>query len=107
MRSGKLRRVITVQRSTSTVNDFGTPELVWADHCTLRAEVLEQSATESLGDQGAQDEAAIAFHTRFVEGLTAADRVSFQGGFWNIRKITEIGMQRGLELHCTMRQEEA
>jgi SPP1 family predicted phage head-tail adaptor len=101
MMSAKLRRVIRIQRASATVNDAGTPAFAWSDHMTLRAELVRQSTEEFLGDQGARDEAVAIFRTRYVRDVTTRDRVLFQGEAWNIRQISELGSQRGLELRCT------
>ena len=106
MRAGKLRNMIRVQRATMGVNDFGTPSPVWTDHLKLRAEVVERSASEFLTGEGAVDEARIVFRTRFVEDVTRADRVAFDGVNWNIRETAEVGRREGLELRCVADRED-
>lgn len=100
MKSGKLTRVIQVQRVTSSINDFGTPVEVWTDHLRLRAQLVERTATEFINAQGAADKALMVFRTRYVEALTNADRVAFGGQIFNIREISEIDHRKGLELRC-------
>ena len=79
MKSGKLRRVIVVQGFSNTVNEAGTPVLTWADKATLRAEVVQQSTAEFIRGFGASDETVIVFRTRFIAGVTNADRILFGG----------------------------
>jgi SPP1 family predicted phage head-tail adaptor len=98
MKSGSLRHIITVERATSTVDAFGTPTTAWATHATLRAEVKQQTTEEFIRSQGAVDERIVIFSTRFVPGLTNADRVMWQGKAHNIREIGVIGHDRGLEI---------
>lgn len=105
MKSGKLFHFIKVQRSTEGVNEYGTPELVWSDFATLRAERVEQSTEEFLG-AGVGEETAIVFRTRFLDGITNADRVSFRGEPLNLRRVAVIGRNKGLELRCTAIEEE-
>ncbi|WP_127113058.1 phage head closure protein [Shimia sediminis] len=100
MKSGKLRRLIVVQRFTNGVNEYGTPEMVWTDHARLRAEIETRSAAEFINAQGAGDREAIVFRTRFLEGLTGADSVLFAGDRFNIKEVAEIGHRKGLELRC-------
>ena len=100
MKAGKLTRVIRIERSTASVNDYGTPTNTWSVAATLRAEVVERSTEEFLRAQGAVEEAAIVFRTRYASGITNADRVSFDGQSWNIREVSEIGRRQGLELRC-------
>lgn len=100
MRSGKLRRVIAIQRMSNTVNEAGTPVETWTDHASLRAEVIEQSASEFINAQGANDLEAIVFRTRFLAGITSADRVRFRGEDFNIKGVSEVENGRGLEIRC-------
>ena len=50
MRAGTLRRRVTIQQQTSTVDDFGEPEDTWADVATVWASVEDLSAKEALRD---------------------------------------------------------
>ncbi len=100
MRAGKLDRSITIQRETSTVNDYGTPVKVWSDIATLRAEIVQASTEEFIRGWGASDETVIIFRTRYLSGVTLADRIVYGGAAHNLKEIKEIGRRRGLELRC-------
>lgn len=101
MKSGKLTHVLTIQRATHGINPAGTPTTVWADLATLRAEKVEQSTTEFIRNYGAADETVAVFRTRFLAGVTNADRISFDGTTFNIKEIAVQGRNRGLEFRCT------
>lgn len=100
MRSGKLREEIAIQRATATVNDAGTPSMIWASIAVLRAEKVEQSTTEAIRAFGASDEELVVFRARFFDGVTNADRVLWQGNPFNIRQVVPLGHRSGLELRC-------
>lgn len=100
MRAGSLDRVIRLQRSTATLNDAGTPAETWADVATLRAELVQLGAVERVRAYGAAEELGVVFRTRFVAGVTNADRVVFDGRVYNLREVTVIGRNRGLELRA-------
>lgn len=100
MKSGRLVHVLTVQRATHGTNDAGTPTTTWADVATLRAERVEQATTEFIRNYGAADETVIVFRTRFLAGVTNADRIAFEGEAFNIKEISPIGRKRGLEFRC-------
>ena len=100
MKSGKLTHVLTIQRASNGVNDAGTPTTTWADLATLRAERVEQSTTEFIRNYGAADEAVAVFRTRYVAGVTNADRISFGGEAFNIKHIVILGRNRGYEFRC-------
>lgn len=99
MRSGKLDRTITIQRGTNTVNEYGTPTFTWANLATLRAQVV-QSSTEEFIENGAEEKTVIIFRTRFLSGVTTADRIHYLGSDFNIRELKEIGRREGLEIRC-------
>lgn len=107
MRSGKLLHFIEVQRATDAVNEYGAPVRTWAYHAKLRAERVEQSTEEYLRAAGAVDETAIVFRTRYMAGITNADRILFQGSPYNIRVVTVIGRNKGLEFRCTAIEDNA
>mgnify|MGYP001093808054 CR=1 FL=1 len=99
MRAGKLDRTIQIQRFSSAPNDFGTPVETWTDVATLRAQII-QSSTEEFIKDGAVDETAIIFRTRWISGVTTADRIQYEGSQFNIRETREIGRRKGLELRA-------
>lgn len=101
MRSGKLDRTIRIDRfDAGAVNDYGTPEPTYAPLATLRAQVIQSSTEEALSAQGASAETAIIFRTRWLAAVTTADRVHYEGRYFNVRETKEIGRRRGLELRC-------
>lgn len=100
MRAGKLDREITIQRFTSTVDDDGTPVQDWTDVATVRAEIVQASTEEFIRGFGASDETVIIFLTRWLDGITNADRIVYVGNSHNIKETKEIGRRKGLELRC-------
>lgn len=103
MRAGKLDQSITIQRFTNTVDDYGTPVQSWTDTVTVRAQVIQQSTEEFIrGAQGASDETAIIFRTRWIEDITTADRVSFDGEKFNIKELKPIGRRKRLDIRAVM-----
>ena len=98
MRSGRLRHVISIERFTSTVNEYGTPVTTWSKLATLRAQVLQASTDEFIRN-GAVDENVIVFRTRAMEGITNADRIQYRGNTYNIKELKEIE-PRGLEIRA-------
>ncbi|RXV64861.1 head-tail adaptor protein [Roseovarius sp. A46] len=106
MRSGKLRYHIEIQKATTTVDELGTPLASWQTLAFLRAELVQQSTEEFMRNQGASDEDTVVFRTRFVEGITNAERVLFDGVVHNIREIVSDPMRRHLEIRtATVRAE--
>lgn len=100
MRAGKLDKTITLQRFTSTVDEYGTPIEAWADLATVRAQLVQSTTEEFMRGWGASSEAAIVFRIRHIEGITLADRVSYQGRAYDLKEIKELGRREGLDLRC-------
>lgn len=98
MQAGKLSSTITIQRQTETVTASGGVVKTWADLATVRAEIVQQTATEFLAGYGEAEDGTIIFRVRFRPGITTADRVSYAGRVYDLKEIKEIGRKRGLEL---------
>ena len=100
MRAGTLDREITVQRFTTTVDDYGTPVQAWVDVATVRAQLVQQNTEEFIRGFGASDETVVIFRIRWLDGLTNADRVVYGGRIHNLKEIKELGRRNGQELRC-------
>lgn len=100
MRAGKLDRVITIQRFTNTVADDGAPVQTWTDVATVRAQLVQSSTDEYIAGRGAADKAVVIFRIRWLDGITNADRVSYEGTIFNLKETKEIGRRKGLELRA-------
>jgi len=99
--AGTLDRIVTIQRFTSTINDAGTPVETWADIATVRAQLVQATTGEYIvANLGALDKAAMIFIIRWMDGLTNADRISYNGVIYNLKDVAEIGRRVGLELRC-------
>jgi SPP1 family predicted phage head-tail adaptor len=98
MRAGKLDRVITISRSSIVIDAAGTPGREWNDVATLRAELIENAATETIGQAGAVTENLVLFRTRYLAGVTVADMINCEGNPYNIKEVKVIGRRRGLEI---------
>lgn len=99
MKSGALSRVIRIQRASTIINDAGTPAETWADLAELRAELVDLGTVERIR-HGAVDTTGIVFRTRYLAGVTNADRVLFDGQAYNLKSVIVIGRNRALELRA-------
>lgn len=100
MKAGRLTEEVRIERSTSTINEYGTPTSTWAKLAVLRAETVEQTTTEYIRNFGASDEEVVIFRTRFFDGITNADRLVWKGDAFNIQSVATIGRRTGVELRC-------
>eukprot|EP01035_Chromulina_nebulosa_P036820 gene36820-49660_t len=93
-----IEALIRWTRETETVGASGSVLKTWATVATVRAEVVQQTATEFLTGYGEAEDGSIIFRIRYRPGITTADRVSYSGEVFDLKEITEIGRRRGLEL---------
>ena len=70
------------------------------DFATVRAQIIQASTEEYLRAYGEGGNTAIIFRLRWLDGVTVAHHVSFDGKTLNIRETKEIGRRKGLELRC-------
>lgn len=99
MRAGKLDRTITLQRRAET-KDGPRVVTAWTNIATVRAEIVQQSASEFLTGFGEAENGTVIFRIRYLGGVTTADRIMFDGVAHDIKEIAEIGRRRGVELRA-------
>ncbi|MBA8844382.1 SPP1 family predicted phage head-tail adaptor [Ochrobactrum sp. RH1CCR137] len=101
MRAGKLDRVIVIQRHMVIGDDgMGNEILGWGDLVTLRAQIVTASTEEFIRSYGIANDAVMIFRTRYYPSIDPADRIRFDGRLYDIKEVTLIGRNRGLELRC-------
>lgn len=98
MRAGKMDRVIQIETYSSTQDEYGGEVISWLPLATVRAEVIQQSGDEFLAAGGVLSSLAVIFRTRFIEGASVMSRVTFEGRYFNLVEIKEIGRRQGIEL---------
>lgn len=102
IKAGKLDRQITIVREAETVAASGAVSKDWAPVTTTRAELVQRRADEYLTGFGEAEAGGVVFRLRYLAGISAADRVVFDGVSYDIDEIAELGRRRGLELRCTV-----
>ena len=108
MRAGRLDNVITIQRY-NVVGDDGAGNQIreWFVLATMRAQLVKASTEELVRQYGIDSNTLIVFRTRFMAGITTADRVVHDGLLHDIKEIKEIGRRKGLEIGTISRGDEA
>lgn len=99
MRAGGLDRRVTLQRFTTTEDEYGEPIAAWVDLATVFAEVRQQGGREYLAAETIMADRRVVFFIHWFPGLTVLDRVSYGGLIHNIKEVREIGRRDGVELH--------
>lgn len=100
MRAGKLDKIINIESAATTVDPYGTPTTAWVPLATMRAQIVNASTEEFIRGQGASSETAIVFRMRWLDGVTVANRVTYEGNAFDIKETKELGRRRGLDIRC-------
>lgn len=101
MQAGKLDRRITIQRVTTTRDEFNAPVEAWTDLTTVWAsyEPVKDGERYRAGERAA--EISARFQIRYsptVADVTPTDRLVFDRRTYAITHVKEIGRREGLEL---------
>ena len=101
MRAGNLDRTITLLASSEgEPNDAGTVTPSWSITGAYRAAIVTLSTEEFLRLYGEIGETVIVFRTRFLRGVTTANRIGYKAKTFDIKEVKEIGRRDGLEIRC-------
>lgn len=106
MQAGNLDRRITLQRATVTRDEYNAEVSTWATLATVAAsyEPIKDGERFRAGERAA--DMSTRFQVRYssdVSGLTAEDRLIFEGRTYEIEHVKEIGRREGLELTTVAR----
>lgn len=102
IRSGDLRRRITFQTRTTSVDTFGQQGITWADYLSCWADIQPMSGRELISAQALQAETTHEVVIRFRAGIVPAMRVVYQARRFNVLSVIDNDMQhRRLSLLCS------
>ena len=101
MRAGKLQHRIQIQREHTLVADSGLTRKEWLPILTTRADLKQASTDEFLAGPVEMDSNRAVFVIRFpIVAITTADRIAYNGRYYAIDGIMEIGRRRALEIRA-------
>lgn len=93
MRAGKLRHAITIQRKSVTTDEYGGPVESWADVATVAASVEPMAGRELANAQTVNAEITTKITMRYLSGVLASDRITFEGKFYNLQSVVDPEMK--------------
>ena len=106
IRSGRLDKRITIQRKTTTPNDYGELIETWVDLATVWAIYLPARGSERFAAQQQIAEIDTVFRIRYRQGVTAMDRIVYNGRTYDIKAVVDMcGRKDGIELYAKARAE--
>lgn len=101
MRAGRLRHRVTIQSRGETRDADGGSVPAWVDFAVdVPAEFLSGPGREFLAAESIRAETVGRFQMRFLDGVTAAHRVLWNGKVWDIKAppIVDRTAQREMTL---------
>ncbi len=102
MMAGRLDRQITLQKPTTTKDDYGEEQTTWSDYRTVWGSIQEQSGREMF-EAGKLAEIDAVFKVRYLSEITREWRLKYDGQVYDITNIKELGRKDGLEIAATAR----
>lgn len=102
MESGKLDRLITLQRRTVAATDAnGSAAQTFAAYDEVWAAKIDAGGREYFAGQQVQAEIVTRFKIRWRDDVLPTDRITFDDKTFNISHIQELGRHEGLMLFAT------
>ena len=101
--AGRLDRRVIIQNLILTPNAYGEPIESWATFATVWAEVRDLRGREFFSAQQVNAEVETIFRIRWLAGVLATMRISYDSKAYDILGIAEIGRHDGLELMAKAR----
>jgi SPP1 family predicted phage head-tail adaptor len=98
MRAGRLDRRVTLQSRVLTRNSQGEEVVTYTDLGDVWAEKQDLRGREYFTAQQVSADISTRWRIRYVEGLTALNRLVYEGINYDIQHVAEIGRREGLEL---------
>ena len=103
MQSGKLRKRLIIQQRSSTQDQYNQPLTTWSDVATVWGSIQPLTGRELIAGQAVNSEISHLVEIRYMPGITAAMRISYNGRFFNITSppINENERNRMITLMCS------
>jgi SPP1 family predicted phage head-tail adaptor len=101
MRAGNRDRLITIQGKTATADSFGEPIEAWVDVDTVWAEKKDLRGTELFAARQEVASVDTRFRILYRTDVTALNRILYEGIYYDIAAVLEIGRREGLEIYAS------
>lgn len=104
MRSGDFNRRITIQARQVGADDLGQPQTSWVNLVdSVPANILASTGKEYVSSNEEVSKAQVSMRIRWRTDITAAMRVLFDGGIFNIEAVLpDYAGRRYVDLACSI-----
>jgi SPP1 family predicted phage head-tail adaptor len=98
MRAGKLDRRIVIQNKAEVIDAFGFRDLSWSIFLTVWSMPVQKDGKEQTTDNNRSTERPVYFRIRYNSTITNEMRVIWEGNYYKIEDIKELGRREGMIL---------
>ncbi len=102
MMAGRLDRKLTLQKPTTTTDEYGEKQFTWNNYRDVWAGIQKQSGREMF-EAGKLAEVDMVFKIRYLSEIDETWRIQYDGKDFDITHIKELGRKDGLEIAVTAR----
>jgi SPP1 family predicted phage head-tail adaptor len=103
VRSGALRKRVTIQRRSDSVDEYGGQSVAWNDVATVWASLSPTGGKEEPQSGMVRAVASFNIQMRYFAGLTPKDRLVYNGRIFDIVNINDVD-ERHREYEITARE---
>ena len=97
---GMLNRRIRIETFTTSPDEFGQPIKTWAVLDHVWANIWPVSNIERFEAAQINRQVELRMHVHYRSDVTEQMRVLYDGDYYDIQGIRELGFREGLELLC-------
>lgn len=105
MRAGPLDRQVVIQCRSLSQNSEGAPVESWTTFATVWAQKTDLRGQEYFAAQKENAEVTTLWRIRYLTGLKAEMRISYDNLVYDIIQISELGRRDGMEIMSIARIE--
>ena len=98
MNAGELNRRIVIQQKTITRLASGAESSSWLTLANSWAKVVQQKQDEEIDTDSHLLTDRLTFKIRYRSDLDTEMRIQYNGSYYEIQSITEIGFRKGLSI---------
>lgn len=96
MNAGRLDRRITIQVKSEVIDSAGQRTLTWSTHLTVWSNPIQKVGKEVDSDKNRSTERKVDFRVRWNSTITNEMRIIWEGNYYKIEDIKELGRKDGL-----------
>lgn len=103
MRAGKLDRRITIQSKSVVRDAYGEPIInSWSTFLSTWSRPVQKDGREQTADNNRSTDRVVHFRVRYNSTITREMRVIWEGLYYKIEDLKELGREDGLIIQCSL-----